>query len=175
MESEVFTYYYFYLSVLNFILFFNKVFENFFLKYLQKLEQFNACLNNLSLEAINSINNSKINQFQYNCSSSRSDRSSSRNVFNFFFEKLNNQFLNWINIFKDSECSISDSNEQSYNEVGSCEKDPRWTEFKERQKNFNKYVKQRFVIEFGPIENLTYKKIKRSSFDVMNRIKGKFK
>lgn len=73
-------------------------------------------------------------------------------------------------LFKDSECSSSD---QSFMEVGCPDKDPNWTEFKERQKNFNKYVKQRFIIEFGPIENLTYKKIKRSSYDVMNRIKGK--
>ena len=55
-------------------------------------------------------------------------------------------------------------------EAGSPEKDPNWTEFKERQKNFNKYVKQRFIVEFGPIENLTYKKFKRSAFDVMIKI-----
>ncbi|RNA41008.1 hypothetical protein BpHYR1_038767 [Brachionus plicatilis] len=134
MESEVLTYYYFYLS------------------YLQKLEQFNACLNSLSLEVINSIKTGNSNQFQFDCS--RSDRSSSRN---------------------DSECSSSDLNDQSYVEVGSPDRDSNWTEFKERQKNFNKYVKQRFIAEFGPIENLTYKKIKRSSYDVMNKIKDEAK
>ncbi|CAF0892104.1 unnamed protein product [Brachionus calyciflorus] len=137
IESDLFNYYYFYLS------------------YLQKLEQFNYCLNNLSLEAIKSINYSNSMQNQEQNDFSISECSSHRH---------------------DSECSSSDANDFSFiNEVNSPSKDPSWIEFKERQKNFNKYVKQRFIVEFGPIENLTYKKIKRSAFDVMNKIKDEAK
>jgi len=43
--------------------------------------------------------------------------------------------------------------------------------FKDRQKRFNRYVKKRFIDEFGPIEFLSYKMLKRHESNIMDRIK----
>lgn len=43
--------------------------------------------------------------------------------------------------------------------------------FKDRQKRFNRFVKKRFIDEFGPIEYLSYKMLKRHESSMMDRIK----
>lgn len=45
--------------------------------------------------------------------------------------------------------------------------------FKDRQKRFNRFVKKRFIDEFGPIEYLSYKMLKRHESSMMDRIKRK--
>lgn len=81
-----------------------------------------------------------------------------------YFKKifLNELILNLIKKTPTFRVPFDDSFTTNTNEMVS---------FKDRQKRFNRFVKKRFIDEFGPIEYLSYKMLKRHESSMMDIIK----
>lgn len=135
----------------------------FWTSFVQKYEEYTKCLKSLSSEMMNKASGSESGSSSPAPSITNTTFNSSSSSCEHVCTSCNhNAYPKQINETPTFRVPFDDSFTTNTNEM---------VTFKDRQKRFNRFVKKRFIDEFGPIEYLSYKMLKRHESSMMDLIK----